>query len=147
MDARIAVSVRIMAILTLLVVGGIAAPAPAPDAGSACGKTDPDDPWRRSHICHFWFRGLPIVVQGDAIGKDGATQLRVWVSPLEDPTVPLVECTATDTDGSGFARCSNGVPDETSQWPEYGGARAVLLYCNVEGARRGTYLCVSGFGA
>ena len=143
--SRVTPTGRILVSLSLFATSATLAPAPAPDAGAACGRTDPDAPWRTADTCHLWFRGFPLIVQGDALGANNETQLRVWLSPLEDPTVALVECTGTDA-GSGFARCSSGLPDETTEWPWPTAARAVLLYCNVEGADRGTYQCVSGFG-
>lgn len=119
-------------------------PARAPDAGASCGRTDPDRPWRSEHSCHFWFRGLPLLVWGNAGGPQAS--VRVWISLHEDPAVgvPLVEC--SDQGGSS-ASCSEGLPDETGDYPWPTGARFLTLWCHVEGNPSGTYQCVSGLGS
>jgi hypothetical protein len=134
-----------LAVLSLVV---LAAPATrAADSGAGCGRPKATKPWRGDHSCHFWFRGFPITVMGDASGPTGKARVRVWVSTEDAPDVALVECSASDPDGNGFARCSNGLPDETTSFPYPTAAQFLTLRCHVEGASEGTYWCSSGTGA
>ncbi len=139
-------------LVAVTLVATQALPAWAPDGGGGCGtRLDRDgNPilYTTAAQCHFVFRGLPIVVTGDAQVLTGDATVRVWatIMELEDRGVApvLVECTAT---ARGFAQCTKGVPDEVTVIENLALGQAYVS-CHVRSTTgaRGTYRCISGSG-
>lgn len=132
--------VRAFAAALALSLALVASPAPAADENSGtCVKQ-----WPRASTCHFWFRGFPLLVSGEATTGGSDAWVRIWVTLADDTEglAPLVECTARGT----HTTCSNGFPDETSEPPWYGSANALPFTCHVEGHGSGEFRCKSGSG-
>lgn len=137
---RIQRSIRI-ALAAGMLVAATGHAASATDNGASCGS-DPAKPstmWKGSALCHFEFRGLPLIVRGTATAT-GTARVRVWISATQGGP-PILECQGT---GSGSASCQAGLPDSSTNLGQLPPLQ--LLFCQVQGVSTGHYRCQSSFG-
>ena len=133
---RVRAPLRLTLALAVLVTA-LSVPAVAFD-GNVCGG-DHDG----SAECGITIKGLPILVTGDAEASNASkpVDVRVWITLDGYPQVPIWECTGS---GTGFARCGDGLPDQTTMVNFPGVVPGIRVVCHVEASHAGWYQCAAG---
>lgn len=118
------------------------APGGAADSGAGCPA---DKIWTTARkTCEFGMKGFPITFTGAVTMASGTSNsIRVWVSPRNQPTVVLAECSRA---GQPMPSCNGGIPDSSTVLDVFRqGIERPALQCNVQSTgTQGTFYCHSG---